>query len=66
MNKPSGIYAIIAAAVKTGAVKVYIIGYTDKPGQLVYTEADSLNDAKRVKHQMQQDGHKPFIDVYTR
>lgn len=63
MNK--NLYAMLNAAIQAGQKKVFVVGYADGNG-CTFTEADTLNDAKRVKAQMQTEGHKPFIDVYTR
>lgn len=58
-------YAILNSAIKAGQKKVFVIGYTDG-NSCTFTEADTLNDAKRVKAAMTAEGHKPFIDIYTR
>lgn len=58
-------YAMINSAIKAGATKVFIIGYTDNNG-CTYTEVTTLSEARRVKAVMAAEGYKPFIDVYTR
>lgn len=58
-------YAIINKAVKAGAVKVFVIGYSEG-NSFTYTEADTFSEAMRIKAQMRTEGHNPGIDVYTR
>ena len=58
-------YAILNAAIKAGQKKSFVIGFVEG-SVTTFTEADTLNDAKRVKAAMTAEGHKPFIDVYTR
>ena len=58
-------YAIINSAIKAGAAKVFVVGYTDNNG-CTYTEVTTLSEARRIKAVMTAEGRKPFIDVYTR
>lgn len=58
-------FAIINRQVKTGASKVFVIGYVEGNG-CTFEEANTLADAKRIKAAMVAEGRKPFIDVYTR
>lgn len=60
-----GIYARINTAIKAGMKKVFVIGYVDGNG-CTFTEADSLEEARRIKAIMTDEGHTPFIDVYAR
>ena len=58
-------YAMINKAVKAGAVKVFVIGYSEGNG-FTFTEANTLTEAKCIYKQMKVEGHRPGIDVYTR
>lgn len=58
-------YANVCKAVKAGAVKIFVVGYMDGK-TCVFTEADTIAEAKIFKARMVSEGHKPFIDVYTR
>lgn len=58
-------YAKINTAVKAGHKKMFVVGYMDGK-TCVFTEADTIAEAKIFRARMIAEGHKPFIDVYTR